>query len=109
MAANSNATEAKAPSNTVRTRGGATESATSSSIAEIVGVVGDVKYLGLARAPEPAFYVPLTQDVNPVFLVVRSTVSAASVAQEVRTAIKSIGNDVVFIRMNTSSRKEPAW
>ena len=69
--------------------------------AEIVGVVGDVKYLGLARPPEPAFYVPLTQDVNPVFLVVRSTVSAASVAQEVRAAIKSIGNDVVFIRMNT--------
>jgi predicted permease len=69
--------------------------------AEIVGVVGDVKYLGLARPPEPAFYVPLTQDVNPVFLVVRSTVSAASVAQEVRAAIKSIGNDVIFIRMNT--------
>jgi putative ABC transport system permease protein len=55
----------------------------------------------LARPPEPAFYVPLTQDVEPVFLVVRSTVSAASVAQEVRAAIKSIGNDVVFIRMNT--------
>jgi len=68
---------------------------------EIVGVVGDVKYLGLARPPEPAFYVPLTQEVGHVFLVVRSTVSAASVAQEVRAAIKSIGNDVVFIRMNT--------
>jgi putative ABC transport system permease protein len=68
---------------------------------EIVGVVGDVKYLGLARPFEPACYVPLTQDVENVFLVVRSALPASTVAQEVRAAIKTSGSDVVFVGMNT--------
>jgi predicted permease len=71
------------------------------SYLEIVGVVGDVKYLGLARPFEPAYYVPLTQDVENVFLVVRSAVPASTVAQEVRTAINTSVSDVVLVRMNT--------
>jgi putative ABC transport system permease protein len=69
---------------------------------DIVGVVGDVKYFGLAREFAPAVYVPLSQDV-PVytFLIVRSKISAISVAQEIHGAIDSMGGDVVLMRVNT--------
>jgi len=69
---------------------------------DIVGVVGDVKYFGLARESAPAVYVPLSQDVPLyTFLVVRSNVSALSMAEAMHRAIQSLGGDLVSVRMNT--------
>jgi putative ABC transport system permease protein len=68
----------------------------------VVGVVGDVKYFGLAPVAEPAVYFPLTQDVPVItFLVVRSNLSASSVEHEVHISIQSMDGDVVLVRTNT--------
>jgi predicted permease len=69
---------------------------------KIVGVVGDVKYFGLAPLAEPAVYVPLTQDVPIItFLVVRSNLSAASVARQVERSIQAMDGDLVLVHTNT--------
>ena len=45
---------------------------------EIVGVVGNVKYLGLTVDTDPAYYMPFAQTYGPrMFLVVRSSGDAA--------------------------------
>ena len=69
---------------------------------KIVGVVGDVKYFGLAPVAKPAVYVPLTQDVPMItFLVVRSSQSASSVAREVQRSIQSMSGDIVLVHTDT--------
>jgi putative ABC transport system permease protein len=69
---------------------------------EIVGVVGDVKYFGLAHESVPTVYVPLTQDVPLyTFLIVRSEGSAVGVEQQVHHAIQSLDGDVVVKHMST--------
>jgi predicted permease len=69
---------------------------------KIVGVVGDVKYFGLASHAAPVVYVPITQD-TPVFafLVVRSNVSAVSLEQEVHRSIQSMEGGVVLVHTDT--------
>jgi hypothetical protein len=58
---------------------------------EIVGVVGNVKYLGLTDDTDPAFYMPFPQSYNPqMFLAVRSLNDAANVADALRHDIQAI-------------------
>lgn len=66
---------------------------------EIVGVVADVKYLGLATGPLPIYYESDTQP-QPRWrsLVVRTSTPAASLIQSVTREIGAIDRNVVITR-----------
>jgi putative ABC transport system permease protein len=58
---------------------------------EIVGIVGDIRDVALSRKPGPMMYVPFAQ--APLYgseVVVRSSLSASSVAAGIRQAVGSI-------------------
>src|SRR5580700_3550253 len=62
---------------------------------EIVGVVGDVRDVALSRKPGPMMYVPFAQ--APLYggeVVVRSSLSALSVAAGIRQSVHSIDKDL---------------
>jgi putative ABC transport system permease protein len=63
---------------------------------EIVGVVGNTKYLGLSNALDAAYYQPAAQNGGQKqFLVVRSAMAAASLAPLLRREVQSIDHDVL--------------
>lgn len=62
---------------------------------EVVGIVGDVRDAALSRQPEPMMYVPFAQ--APLYggeVVVRSSLSTASVAAGIREAVNSIDKNL---------------
>jgi putative ABC transport system permease protein len=62
---------------------------------EIVGIVGDVRDVALSRKPGPMMYVPFAQ--APLYggeVVVRSSLSASSVAVDIRQAVRSIDKNL---------------
>jgi len=62
---------------------------------EIVGVVGDVRDVALSQKPGPIMYVPFAQ--APLYggeVVVRSSLSASSVAAAIRQTVHSIDKDL---------------
>jgi putative ABC transport system permease protein len=62
---------------------------------EIVGVVGDVRDVALSQKPGPLMYVPFAQ--APLYggeVIVRSSLSTASVAAAIRQAVHSIDKDL---------------
>jgi ABC-type antimicrobial peptide transport system permease subunit len=62
---------------------------------EIVGIVGDVRNVALSRKPGPMMYVPFAQ--APLWgaeVVVRSSLSASSVAAGVRRAVYAIDKNL---------------
>jgi len=62
---------------------------------EIVGIVGDVRNAALSRKPEPMMYLPFAQ--APLYggeVVVRSSLSAASVAAGIRRAVRSMDKNL---------------
>ncbi len=57
----------------------------------IVGVVGDVKFDGLARDPSEAYYLPLAQELwNGMFAVLRTSGDPAAVMPGVRSAVREV-------------------
>jgi predicted permease len=69
---------------------------------EIVGVVGDVKYLGVQKDAEAAYYQPLAQSYEPLtHLVVRSSGNAGAVADGLRRAIQAIDPGVTLAQIST--------
>ena len=69
---------------------------------EIVGVVGNVKYLGLATETDPAYYMPFAQSYGPrAFLVVRTSVDASRIADKVRHEIQSIDPTLTLAQVGT--------
>jgi putative ABC transport system permease protein len=71
----------------------------------IVGVVGDVKYTGLDAVPAPAMYTPYEQDLwwPTMYLVVRSSVDAAGLAQAVRTEVAALDPQLPVADVRTMS------
>ncbi len=67
---------------------------------QIVGVVGNVKYLGLAVDTDPAYYMPFAQSYGPqMFLVVRSSVDAAGLTAMLRREIQSLDPGMSLARI----------
>jgi putative ABC transport system permease protein len=83
---------------------------------EIVGVVGDVKYLGLQKDTDAAYYMPFAQSYMPrMFLVLRTAPDAASIAQALRRELQSVDPGVTLDQVETmqqslaSSLAEPRF
>ncbi|HYV05749.1 MAG TPA: ABC transporter permease, partial [Blastocatellia bacterium] len=69
---------------------------------EIVGVVGNVAYSGLDGQPEPAYYVPLTQNVwGAAYLVVRASSNPASLTPAIREQIWELDKDIPIANLAT--------
>jgi putative ABC transport system permease protein len=69
---------------------------------DIVGVVGNVKYLGLTVDTDPALYMPFAQSYGPLmFLVVRSSGDAAGLAAALRRNIQAIDPGVTLAQIGT--------
>jgi len=68
----------------------------------IVGVVGDVKYAGMASEPAPVWYAALAQGPGlPLFLIVRSSRDASALGEEIERAIHSVDPDTVVTYRET--------
>ena len=76
---------------------------------EIVGVAGNVKYLGLTVDTDPAYYMPLAQNYGPrLYLAVRCSGDAARLADTLRRDIQSIDPGVTLAQIGTMDRSL-AW
>ena len=75
---------------------------TSLPFREIVGVVGDVRYMGLQDSRQIAYYLPYTQNyTRRTFLVVRSSMDAVNLAPMLRREIQAVDKDVVVAYVST--------
>ncbi|HEY6391430.1 MAG TPA: ABC transporter permease, partial [Bryobacteraceae bacterium] len=69
---------------------------------EVVGVVGNVKYLGLTVDTDPAIYMPFAQNYNArMYLAVSSPGDAAQLTAALRRNIQSIDPDVTLAQIST--------
>lgn len=72
---------------------------------EIVGVVGNVKYLGLTMDTDLAYYMPLAQmPAQRMCLVVRSAGNASELAAPLRREIQSIDPGITLAEMTTMDK-----
>jgi putative ABC transport system permease protein len=72
---------------------------------EIVGVVGNVKYLGLTVDTDPAIYIPFAQNYNArMYLAVSSPGDAAQLTAALRRDIQSIDPGVTLAQVGTMER-----
>ncbi len=71
----------------------------------VVGVVGDVKHLGLAEEDVPMFYTPHTQQpsYHTMRVVVRAAADPASLTRLVRTELAQIDSQVPLSQVKTMS------
>jgi putative ABC transport system permease protein len=69
---------------------------------EIVGIVGNVKYMGLTADTDAAFYMPFAQSYSPLmYLAVRSSGDAAGLAARLRRDIQSIDPGITLAQVGT--------
>ena len=69
---------------------------------EIVGVVGNVKYVGLPSDADPAYYMPFAQAYEPrVFLVVRTAGDAARLAGTLRVQVQAADPGMTLSQVST--------
>jgi putative ABC transport system permease protein len=71
--------------------------------AEIVGVVGDVKYAGLEAEIQPAIYQPVAQNASwGMFLIVKTeTADPSSLVASVRKEISSLDSELPVAKIST--------
>jgi ABC-type antimicrobial peptide transport system permease subunit len=73
--------------------------------ATVVGVVGDVRYAGLAREAAPAYYVPFTQQPSElVCLVARVAPGVRGTAEAMRAAVLDIDPEQPVEKLTTVDR-----
>jgi predicted permease len=74
---------------------------------EIVGVIGDVKYNGLADEVQPAVYQPLAQSqARAIFLSLKTdTADPLGLTPAVRNAIKSVDSEVPIALISTMEQR----
>jgi putative ABC transport system permease protein len=68
---------------------------------EIVGVVGDVKYTGLDKDTDAAYYMPFTQNEGRRMFVVARSAQGGSAAQALRRAVQSADPGVTLNQVGT--------
>jgi putative ABC transport system permease protein len=69
---------------------------------QIIGVVGNLKYLGLTVDTDPAYYMPFAQNYGPrMYLTVRSSGDAAPLAEALRREIRSIDPGITLAQTAT--------
>ncbi|MBV9009132.1 MAG: ABC transporter permease [Verrucomicrobia bacterium] len=70
---------------------------------QVVGIVGNVRHLGLSTAPRPEIYQPMTQASWPsYFVVIRSKyLNPLTVLPDVRTAVRKINKDIPLGNVRT--------
>ncbi|HYL76900.1 MAG TPA: ABC transporter permease [Bryobacteraceae bacterium] len=68
---------------------------------EIVGVVGDVAYHGLAAEPESVYYAPLKQNTADSFFLVIRAQNAARLADAVRATVAAIDKEMLVLSIGT--------
>jgi len=69
---------------------------------QIVGIAGDVKYDGLAPAPEPAYYLPFEQlPWSEQYVIIRTASDPAALAAAAREAVWSVDRDLPLLRIRT--------
>ncbi|MBV8809206.1 MAG: FtsX-like permease family protein [Acidobacteriaceae bacterium] len=69
---------------------------------EIVGVAGDVKYMGLGAPDVPVYYEPETQNTsNGMFLSIRSTLQPKTVLTDVRHIVDRFDKDLALDHQRT--------
>jgi predicted permease len=69
---------------------------------EIVGVVGNAKYLGLTVDTDPAYYMPFAQTYGQrMFLAIRSHGDASQLATAIRQNVQSIDPGVTLAQVST--------
>jgi putative ABC transport system permease protein len=74
----------------------------SDGFAEIVGVVGSVRYDGLATTPRPMMYAPLAQDgFGTMWVVARTTGDPADLMAEARQVVRSLDPAMPAYAMKT--------
>jgi putative ABC transport system permease protein len=72
---------------------------------EVVGVVGDVKYMGLQRDLDSAYYLPYSQRAyTRIYLVVRTAADAAALAEPLRRELQTVDPGVTFDQVTTMQR-----
>jgi putative ABC transport system permease protein len=72
---------------------------------EIVGVVGDVRYMGAADAPRPLVYVPHRQDTwRGMMLSVRTAGDPTHVVGAIRRELRALDPDVALADVATMER-----
>jgi putative ABC transport system permease protein len=72
---------------------------------EIIGVVGDVKYLGLDNEPSPVYYELSAQvPARPMWLLVRTRGAAQSLSSAVRQEIRGLDPNVPVDRLGTMAQ-----
>ena len=73
----------------------------------VVGVVGDVKHLGLDEGEVPMFYTPHTQQpsYHTMRLVVRADADAAALTRQVRAELTQMDREVPLSQVATLSRR----
>jgi predicted permease len=71
----------------------------------VVGIVGDVKYNGLAEPVDPAFYLPFQQESwSSQYVVVRAAVDPSSLTGSLNEAVWSIDRELPLARVRTMER-----
>jgi predicted permease len=72
------------------------------NVLEVVGVVGDTKYLTVAEAPPPLVYYPLTQEYLPrMTLVVRTALPSDRLREAVRRELRAVNADAAVFATTT--------
>jgi predicted permease len=71
----------------------------------VVGVVADVRHTNLEEAPQPQIYNP-NYEFGSAYIAVRSTLPAATVANEVRPAVRALDPDVAVANIRTMGELE---
>jgi putative ABC transport system permease protein len=68
----------------------------------VVGIVGDVKYNGLAEPVDPAFYLPFQQESwSSQYVVIRAAVDPSSLVGSIHDAVWSIDRELPIARVRT--------